>query len=152
MTDREYLVHAYKGNLDAARLALTIVKIADVWDNLIDKDKEVSDADIHEAFWLSCIEMQQNPFFRQFSADLLPVMANGIVNWRIANELQKQKDDRAIEIAHVIRYSIADTIVHMALLIGGPEWVVEVGPELRLRSQKDTLKNFRKEVANENKV
>ena len=152
MTDIEYLTYAYKGNTDATRLALTIVEIADVWDNLIDKDKEVSDSKINQAFWLACIELHQNPFFRQFSADLLPIMANGITNWHIANKLQRMKDDRAIEIAHVLRYSIADAVVHIALLIGGPDWVVEVGPELRLRSQKDTLKNFRKEVANENKI
>jgi hypothetical protein len=46
----------------------------------------------------------------------------------------------------VIRYSIADIALYLASAIGGPEWAAEVGPELRLRSQKDKLENFMKEM------
>jgi hypothetical protein len=46
----------------------------------------------------------------------------------------------------VTRYSIADVSLYLATAIGGPEWAAEVGPELRLRSQKDKLENFLKEM------
>jgi hypothetical protein len=37
----------------------------------------------------------------------------------------------------------------LAAAIGGPEWAVHVGPELRIRSQKDRLENFLEEMKNE---
>ena len=39
MNDIEFLTFAMQGDMDAVGLVMSIVKIVDVWDNLIDKDK-----------------------------------------------------------------------------------------------------------------
>lgn len=152
MKDIEYIHHAFQGNNAAIQLGMMIVKIADVWDNLIDGDVEVNNEDINQAFWYALVEIPRNPFYRAHVDELHPLFANGILNWHIANQLVKDAPDskRAVEIAHVLRYSIGDVISHMAMLIGGVEWARKVGPELRMRCQRDTLENFSQEVANEN--
>ncbi len=142
MNDREFMLHAFKGNQSAVDYVLAIARVADVWDNLIDKDVQVSDKDINEAFWLLAVEIPRNPFFQAFVNDLLPVTATGIMNWMTANRLEHRKEHIAIEIAHVIRYSIADVVMLAALLCGGREWAEEVGPELRLRSQRSDLNEY----------
>jgi hypothetical protein len=146
MNDREYLEHAFKGDEDAVRLILDLTKIADVWDNLIDQDKPASADDINEAFWKAMVDVPGNPVYRRYANDLMPVIKLGIVNWWASNEMQKTPG-RAQEIAHVIRYSIADVATLLAMLIGGREWGAQCGPELRLRGQKDDLANFLKEHA-----
>jgi hypothetical protein len=148
MNDIEFLRYAFKGNDDAVGLVMSVVKIADIWDNLIDGDKEVSKQEINEAFWLACIEVPRNPVFRQYQLDITAVCSTGILNWHVANQLQTG-DDHAKQIAHVTRYSIADVSLYLAAAIGGPEWAIHVGPELRIRSQKDRLENFLEEMKNE---
>lgn len=136
------MLHAFKGNQSAVDYVLMIARVADVWDNLIDKDVPVSDKDINDAFWLLAVEIPRNPFFQAFANDLLPVTATGILNWMTANKLERKAEHIAIEIAHVIRYSIADVVILTALLCGGREWAAEVGPELRLRSQRGDLNEY----------
>jgi len=80
--------------------------------------------------------------------DITTVFSTGIINWLVANKL-KTGDDHAKQIANVTRYSIAYVSLYLATAIGGIEWAAEVGPELRLRSQKDRLENFLKEMKNE---
>lgn len=149
MNDRDFLMHALKGNQAAVEFVLLISRVADVWDNLIDRDGDVSNRAIHDAFWMLAIELPANPFYRAYMDDLRPVMATGIMNWMAANEIEAgyaSTNHRALEIAHVIRYSIADVAIMAALLCGGREWAVEVGPELRLRSQRSDLNEYIKSL------
>lgn len=148
MNDTEFLSYAMLGDMDAVGLVMSVVKIADVWDNLIDGDKTVSKEEINEAFWLACIDIPRNPVFRKYQLDITTVFSTGIINWFVANQLQ-EGDEHAKQIAHVTRYSIADVSLYLATAIGGPQWAAKVGPELRLRSQKDKLENFLKEMKNE---
>lgn len=146
MNDTAFMLHAFKGNQSAVDFVLMLARVADVWDNLIDKDVNVSDESINDAFWTLAIEFPGNAFYRAHIDDLRPVMAAGIVNWLTANRIEcdgsLSQSHRAIEIAHVIRYSIADVVMMVALLCGGREWAAEVGPELRLRSQRSDLNEY----------
>ena len=143
MSDREFLMFAFKNDANALDYALMIAKIADVWDNLIDGDKPVSSGKINQAFRWLAVDIPRNPFFRAYSDTLLPVIESGILNWMIANRMEEDAGNtRALEIAHVIRYSIADVLLIVARICGGAEWAIEVGPELRMRSQRSDFKEY----------
>lgn len=149
MTDREFMLHAFKGDAAAVEYVLMLARVADVWDNLIDKDVAVGDADINDAFWILSVEIPGNAFYRRHMDDLLPVTKAGITNWMIATSMERAPaGNLALEISHVIRYSIADLVVMAALLSGGREWAAEVGPELRLRSQRSDMAEYLKSLAN----
>lgn len=138
------MLHAFKGNQSAVDYVLMVARVADVWDNLVDRDVPVSDEAINDAFWTLAVEIPGNPFYRAHIDDLRPVLATGITNWLIANKMERDNSlsHRAIEIANVIRYSIADVALMAALLCGGREWAAQVGPELRLRSQRSDLNEY----------
>ena len=145
MNDRQFLLHAFKGDEDATQLALDLAYVVSIWDDLIDRDREIAPADINTAFATAMVGMPRNPFFQRFANDLLPVMSVGVMNYLIANQYERgNREARAM--AHVMRYSIADVVTHMACLIGGMAWAEQVGPELRRRSQRDTLDNFLTEM------
>jgi len=144
--DREYLLHAYQGNTDAVDLVLRIAEISHTWDDLVDRDKPVTDAQINRAFSIALLELPKNQFYQAHCLDLLPVMTTGTLNWLTANEYEKQQDKEAHALAHVLRYGIADLALFIAYLIGGQEWAQQVAPELRRRSQRDTMENYLSEV------
>ncbi|MCX7173428.1 MAG: hypothetical protein NT159_05820 [Proteobacteria bacterium] len=130
------MLYAFTGNQAAVDFVLIVARVADVWDNLIDKDAPVSDKDINDAFWQLAVDLPRNVFYRAHMDEILPVMETGILNWMTANALECDSTNvRAIEIAHVIRYGIADVALLTAALCGGREWAEQVGPELRMRSQ-----------------
>lgn len=145
MNDRQYLMHVMKGDEAAVQLALDLTYVSNIWDDMIDGDKELTHADINTAFATALVGIPRNPFFQRFANDLLPVMSVGIANFLIANQYEKGgREDRAM--AHVLRYSVVDVVVQMACLIGGMAWVELVGPELRRRGQRDTLDNYLAEM------
>lgn len=144
--DHKYLLYAYQGNADAVALVLAIAEISHIWDDLVDKDKPVSDAQINRAFCIALLELPKNPFYQAHCLDLLPAMTTGTLNWLTANEYEKQQDKEAHALAHVLRYGIADLALFIAYIIGGQEWAQQVAPELRRISQKDTLENYLSEL------
>ncbi|MBI4293630.1 MAG: hypothetical protein HY661_19310 [Betaproteobacteria bacterium] len=149
LNDREQLLRFFRGDEAAVELAFMLARISHIWDDLIDKDKPVSDHQVNAAFWLALVGVPANPFYQQHSEDLRPVMASGILNYAAANALERRGDLHSLEIAHVIRYSIADTVLLMATLAGGYAWGMEVASDLRLLCQKDTFWNYLTEKRNE---
>lgn len=147
MSDTDALLEAFRGDRNAVELAFALARIADVWDNLIDRDKPVGPADINQAFWIALVDIPRNPFYARHVQDLQPLIAQSIVNYQIANALQEAAtNSEALNVANVLRYSVADVIVHMAFLCGGMSWAASVGPQLRMLCQKDTLKHFVEEM------
>ena len=142
MSDQEFMLHAFRGNQAAIDYVLLVAQVVDVWDNLIDKDVSVSDKDINKAFWNLAVEIPKNAFYRKHMAELTPVVSTGILNWLTANTMEQSDSGNALEIAHVIRYSIADVAILAALICGGPEWAEAVGPELRMRSQRSNFSEY----------
>lgn len=146
MNDHQFLLHAFKGNAAAADFVMLLVDIAHTWDDLIDKDKEIDSKAINRAFLNALITIPQNDFYRANCLDLLPVMTVGIHNWLIANNYEREQDKELHVIGHVLRYSVADVATYIAVLMGGHEWAESVAPELRRRSQRDTLENYLSEI------
>lgn len=151
MIDTEKLLEFFRGNRSAVELAYYIAKVADIWDNLIDRDKGVSDSEINRAFWMCLVEIPRNPFYAAHFNNLQPIIAQSIINYGISNAYQADSGlvatrEEADALSHVLRYSVADVIVHMAFIVGGIGWAEEVGPALRAMCQRDTLANFMAEM------
>jgi hypothetical protein len=146
MKDRDFLEMAFNGNQSAIDLALLLARVSHVWDDLIDRDKPVSNEQINQAFYAMLITLPSNQFFRDHADSLLPLMAVGAMNYEIANQYEAEGGKESLALAHVLRYSIADVLTAIALIIGGPDWVRQIGPEMRRRCQKDTLEDYLNEM------
>lgn len=135
----------FRGDEDAVALAMMVIHVCDVWDDLIDKDQEIRDEDITRAFMFALCAMPRNRFYRRHMDEIVPMVELGVVNWLTANRFEQGGERRALEIAHVIRHGIGDLFVHMARLIGGLQWAIEVAPEIKLVVHADTLDEYLKE-------
>jgi hypothetical protein len=146
MSDHDRLLEILQGNREALDLVLMLQLIVNVWDDLIDRDKPVTDSDINRTFWYCLVGLPTNPFYFKHAYALQPVIQTGILNWFAANHLEHDKEGMGRELAHVLRYSITDVIVQMTYLIGGYEWAGRHAHEIKLMTQTNPLSEYLAEM------
>jgi len=144
LTDK--LIYFMKGNLDAVRFCIDIVYIAHLWDDLIDRDIERSGHDINQAFRIALMDIPSNPFYYNNMSDLRPLMMNAILQWQDANILERGTNHER-HMAYMLRASFLQIFNYCAYLVGGPEWVKEIGPDMR-RLYEEPLESFMEEMNN----
>lgn len=144
--DQEFVLAATKGNHDAANLIMTLSKICDLWDDLVDGDKELTEKNKVELFWMCLVTVPSNPFYKQHYDMLVPVLATGVCDWIIANTFEKSGEREKVIVAHNLRFFALNTALFIVLLCGRSlDHVREFGPELWARGQQSTLEEFLKE-------
>ena len=128
------------GNPGALELIRDLHRISHVWDDLIDGDRHVTPQAINAAFIAATVGLALNPFYQQNIRVIAPVMLTGILNWRAANAMEAAGEH--LEIAHVIRCSLADVALLCAALCMGHERAAEAAAELRVLFQQDELATY----------
>lgn len=119
------------GNADAVAAVHTITEICDVWDDLIDKDVPVTNAQVNEAFTKALIGLQLNRFYKANEAYFFPLIVTGINAWLDANTLQKDTSEKWRMLAFYIR-TFGFEICHLAVfLVGGWEHLRRVSLDMR---------------------
>lgn len=134
------LTELLDGNSDAVEVIRHLHLISHVWDDLIDRDREVAPASINSAFTAATIGLNLNPFFRQYAHLLVPVMLTGILNWHGANDLEASK--RRLEVAYVTRCAAGDVALMCASIVLGVDRAATIAAELRLLMQQETLPEY----------
>lgn len=131
MTQDELFTIVARGDDSAVDFLSMVREIAHIWDDLIDKDKPVSEHQINDAFLMALVGLPNNRFYSSNFSKLNPILLSAANNWRVANALERQGDIEDKRIAFVIRSAYADLIIQTAFIIGGSEWVEEIGPHIR---------------------
>jgi hypothetical protein len=62
-----------KNDRDAVKFVVDFAGVCRVWDDLYDKDREVTKYDLNLAFWRSLVEIPTNPFYIQNQFQLVPL-------------------------------------------------------------------------------
>lgn len=94
--ERDAMLAEVIGDDDALAFLHVVGTIAEIWDDLIDRDKPVSNAEINRAFWLAIVGLQANKFYQQHGAMLLPVMAAGMNAFMDSADMERgDEQDRA---------------------------------------------------------
>jgi len=120
------------GDQQAVEAVNTICSICDVWDDLVDKDKEVSEADVNAAFTKALIGLQMNGFYKRHEPYFFPLLVTGINAWLDANALQASPSDKWRMLAFYIR-TFGFEIAHLAaFLAGGWDHLRKVSLEMRM--------------------
>ena len=140
--DIEELNRWMKHDRDAVLLILTLFRVFHVWDDLVDGDKEVTEDDINEAFWMLFNNLPGNRFYIDNFPTLQPLIIQGILDWRTANVMERSHNEHEKTIAFTLRCNVLQIIQHCALIIGGADWANQVGPDIRLYGQEHTLKDY----------
>jgi hypothetical protein len=131
MTNAEMVLKATAGNQEAARFLETIVGILHFWDDLVDKDKLVTDEDINRSMWLALVDLPRNRFYQANFSELNPVLCIAIQNWIVANRFENEGGQHEKTIAFIIRSSYVDLVIHTATLCGGFDHGQKIAIEAR---------------------
>lgn len=141
-SDRNRRLAAWLEDEHAVRFVIDIGQVAEVWDDLIDKDKDVSAEDINRAFFTLLTQLPLNPFFDRFKFQLMPLMVTGINTWHDANTLETGSDnDKAM--AYVLRDWYIELVMFVVYLLHGYEKMRTVSLEIRrFFSQHESLQDY----------
>jgi len=137
--DMKWLEHICAGDRRAAEFLYQFFALCHLWDDLIDKDVERSEADINQAFFVALIDIPRNAYYQRYCDHILPVMTTAIHEWFAANLLERSQ---RTDISYTLRCSIVSLVHQAAYLCGGYDWAVEVGEEIRLKTQDETYKQY----------
>ena len=141
--DRKWMTYICCGDKDASDFLAIFFSLCHLWDDLIDKDVARTDEDINRAFWMALIEIPRNRYYRRFETEITPLMGVAIQEWFAANKLEA---GNRTDIAYTLRCSIVSLIHQAAEYCGGYEWALKVGEEIRLKTQSETIDEYRKEL------
>ena len=111
----------FGGNKDAIDVYLLLQKLVDVWDNMIDKDKLVSDDEINDCFLTCLFRLPLNPVYSKIQQHVAPMWLGVVSAYEAANKLEKTKDEHCLAISHILRYSIGNIIAYMMMYCVGIE-------------------------------
>ena len=145
MINVEGSIEWFGGNQDALEVYRMLVDLAHVWDDLIDKDKPVTDADINRAFLLCLVYLPANPFYRQIQDAIYPMWITVVSAYETANHYERTKDSHGIEIAHGLRYAAGNIIAYMVIVCVGLEKAKEYMPEIWKHVMPERFDEYKKE-------
>jgi hypothetical protein len=138
----------FGGNHDALNMYRMLVDLAHTWDDLVDKDKEVPEHKINNAFLIALAYMPSNPFYRSIQEQIMPMWMSVISAYQVANSFEKLKDEHGIEIAHGLRYASGHIVSYMVQVCVGYERAQEILPEVWKNMVFERFDDYRKEHVN----
>ena len=135
----------FGGNTNARDMCITIAAISQVWDDLIDKDEPVSDAQIHHAFTLALVHLPANPFYQQMQHLIRPMFIASFAEYKVSIGFERNKDEHGLEIAHGLRFKLGSIFTLSVVLCVGEEKAAEYLPEVWKFIMSERFDDYRKE-------
>lgn len=130
----------------AFTLALILIKVCNIWDDLVDKDHGVSDAAINYSYKACLIDMPRNPFYRAYQDQLLPLMESAILCYITANRYEQDGDEHGVELGHFMRYAVVQVIVQIVTLKKGFDEAARLAPRMYKAFCDDRVEHYKEEV------
>jgi SAM-dependent methyltransferase len=137
---------ALQGNEDALAFCSQLHALLHIWDDLVDGDKAVGQAQLNEAFRSALVQLPLNPFFQAHAKTLVPVIDAGILAWEVSNVFERGLNRERWRKAHMLRVQIGAVFVMCAELVGGRPWALHVAPAMYDLIQGDTLSDYMDEL------
>lgn len=135
----------FGGNQDALNMYRAFADLAHTWDDLVDKDKDATEADINRAFLTCLVYLPANPFYQSIQAAVLPMWLTVVSAYETANKFERDKDAHGLEIAHGLRYASGQIMAYAMHICVGPEKAKEFLPEMWKSIFFERFDDYRKE-------
>ena len=113
---------------EAVELAYNLFYLTHFWDDLVDGDNPRTVEDIQTALRKQWVDIPNNRFYQLHAHVLLPMLSRVALLWLDSNKLEKGSENDKF-IAYHIRCDLLSVIHTMIFLVGGADWVAEVGVE-----------------------
>lgn len=138
----------FGGNVDALNMYKMFIDLSHVWDDMVDKDKELSEDKVNNAFLVCLVYLPSNPFYQRIQRDIMPMWISVVSAFQTGNKFERDKDEHGIEIAHNLRYAAGHILAYAVHVCVGPEKAKEVLPELWKDIVFERYEDYRKEHLN----
>lgn len=135
----------FGGNQDALNMCRLLITLGHTWDDIVDKDKPISEDDINNAFLIALVYLPANPFYQRIQAQVLPMWVTVVSAYQTANFFERTKDPHGIEIAHTLRYAVGHILAYAMHVCLGPEKAKEYLPEMWKAAVAERFDDYRKE-------
>lgn len=154
-TEHEMISFVLMDNKDAIHMANELFFISQVWDDLVDGDKPVGADTINRMMWTAMIDLPLNPFYQRNFVSLHPIVRASIMDWLVATDFESEflkGKKRPIDpsVPYVLRDSLTAILCHMAYLIGGYDWMLQVSPEIRRWVHDEDVGEYIKNIIDRN--
>jgi hypothetical protein len=140
----------FGGNQDALNLFFMLVDLVQTWDDLVDKDREVSQQEVNNAFLIALVYIPSNPFYQAIREQITPMWMTVISAFEVANKFEQDKDEHGLEIAHNLRFAAGHVVTFMVQTCLGYEKAREVLPNIWKIIVNERYDEYRKEHLNAN--
>jgi hypothetical protein len=130
LEDRAFWFGALNGNAEAFRFCDAICRISNTWDDLIDRDRAITPGEVNSAFWTALADLPMNLFYQQHFTQLYPLVLNGMLAYLTSLTYEDTRDPHGLELAHGLRYLVANAITQAVYLCGGVDHALRVLPEV----------------------
>jgi hypothetical protein len=138
----------FGGNADALSMYRMLVDLAHLWDDLVDKDKDVPELDINNSFLICLVYLPLNPFYQQIQRDVMPMWITVVSAYQTANKFEREKDERGLEAAHMLRYAAGNILAYAIHVCVGSEKAAEYIPEMWKDVVNESFAEYREEHLN----
>jgi hypothetical protein len=103
------------GKAQALYFLSSMYHAIDLWDDLIDRDEEISDERVHATFEFLLVHLPGNQWFLTHVGQLQPVMQAFIISWHTGNEQKARHPEQT----YILRQLYFDLITVVAVICGG---------------------------------
>lgn len=143
----ELFSYIYKGNKEASDLSLKLLKMANTLDDLVDKDNQVTNDDLHSLFSGALFDLPRSRMWVEFG--LAHHLLGVYLRWKDATaiEIDENVTDNDLNKTYMLRAGIYDIFAVVAYYLYGEQWASEVGPTIR-RYYGETLVEYKAEMIN----
>lgn len=138
----------FGGNQDALNMYRALVSLAHAWDDLVDRDKGMSEDTTNQAFLTCLVYLPANPFYRKIQDQVLPMWMMVVSAYETANTFERNKDPHGLEISHSLRYAAGHIVAYAVTVCVGPEKAKEILPEVWKAMVHERFDDYRKEHLN----
>jgi hypothetical protein len=138
----------FGGDQNAYNLFQMFIELSHTWDDIVDKDKDVSEDQVNNAFLIALVYMPSNPFYQRIQSAILPMWIPVVSAYKTANKFEQDKDEHGIEIAHNLRYAAGYIISYMVHVCVGYEKAQEFMPDVWKAVVFERFDDYRKEHLN----
>jgi len=107
------LLEWFDGDQSAVEFIVALSSVAELWDDLTDKDKTPSQEEINTVFWNALVALPTNEFFNTHKHFLMPLIIQSVNAWHDSVELEAgSKNDRAYALTlRLLALQIAPMVV-----------------------------------------
>lgn len=116
--------------------------ICELFDDIIDRDKPISDDHAVRVLFTVLTELPLNPFFEQYKRNIIPIIITGINAWLDANQLEKgSRNDQVF--AYVLRDWYVELLSFIIYALRGRDYMRSVSMEIRqFFTHHETLEQY----------